>query len=273
MRTIRLVISCKKFFLLAALNMILAALANPTIAGVVTWQTVQAITGDSDVDTTGTPVYAYNFGPASGASQVQGVTVRGVSFIAFGAPIFQFGTQTINIGNVTLSEHPGELNGFDTSANSGSFTTLNSSYKGLLGTAIAASYFSTMTLSLGGLETGKSYRLQLWVNDSKNDQVLYKRVEVSGGGSTSEIKTNVSSTLGGLGQYVIGTFTATGNIQDVLFNGMLEVGGINNLKNPFVNAFQLRLESSGEVPEPASMVIFGLGALGLACRKRRRTIV
>lgn len=273
MRTIRLVISCKKFFLLAALNMILAALANPTFAGVVTWQTVQAITGDSDVDTTGTPVYAYNFGPDSGASQVQGVTVQGVSFLAFGAPPLESGTKTITIGNVTLSEDIGELNGFDTSANSGAFTTLSSSYKGLLGTAIAPSYFATMTLSLGGLETGKSYRLQLWVNDSKNDEVFYKRVEVSGGGSTSEIKTNVFSTLGGLGQYVIGTFTATGNIQDVLFNGMLEVGGTNNQKNPIVNAFQLRLESSGEVPEPASMVIFGLGALGLACRKRRRTII
>jgi hypothetical protein len=260
MRTIRLAIPCKKFFLLAALNLILAALANPTLAGVVIWQPVQAISGDLDIDNTGTLVYAYNFGPDSGASQVQPVIVRGVSFQAFGAPIVQSGLQTITMGDVTLSEDIGELNGVDTSAN-------------LLGNAIAASYYATMTLSLGGLETGKSYRLQLWVNDSKNDQVLYKRVEVSGGGSTSEIKTNVSSTLGGLGQYVIGTFTATGNIQDVLFNGMLEVGGINNLKNPIVNAFQLRLESSGEVPEPASMVIFGLGALGLACRKRRRTIV
>ena len=273
MRTIRLAIPCKKFFLLAALNLILAALANPTLAGVVIWQPVQAISGDLDIDNTGTLVYAYNFGPDSGASQVQPVIVRGVSFQAFGAPIVQSGLQTITMGDVTLSEDIGELNGVDTSANSGSFASLSSPYQGLLGNAIAASYYATMTLSLGGLETGKSYRLQLWVNDSKNDQVLYKRVEVSGGGSTSEIKTNVSSTLGGLGQYVIGTFTATGNIQDVLFNGMLEVGGMNNLKNPIVNAFQLRLESSGEVPEPASMVIFGLGALGLACRKRRRTIV
>jgi len=130
-----------------------------------------------------------------------------------------------------------------------------------------------MTLSLGGLEAGKSYRLQLWVNDSRYD-ILYNRVEVDGGGNKAEIKTNLASASGGIGQYVIGTFAATSTNQDVSFIGLTDVDGINYYsRNPIVNTFQLRLESSGEVPEPASMVIFGLGALGLACRKRRRTIV
>jgi len=156
----------RKVFLLAVLNLILTTMSNPTHAGVVTWQTVQAIAGDSDVDNTGTLVYAYNFGPNAGPSQVQTVTVSGVNFQAFGAPIVESYVQSITIGDVILSEDIGELNGFDTSANSGSFASLSSPYKGLLGTAIAASYYATMTLTLGGLDAGNSYRVQLWVNDS-----------------------------------------------------------------------------------------------------------
>lgn len=263
-------IPCQKVFFLAVLNLILAAMANPTHAGVVTWQPVQAIAGDSDVDNTGTLVYAYNFGPNAGPSQVQAVTVSGVNFQAFGAPIFEDDVQSIAIGNVILSEDSGQLIGIDTSANSGSFASLSSPYKGLLGTAIAATYYATMTLTLGGLDAGNSYRVQLWVNDSKKD-ILYNRVQIGGDGSNTEVKTNVAGTVGALGQYVIGTFTATGSSQQITFVGLPDVDGTNfSTKNPIVNAFQLRLESSGQVPEPTSMAIFGLGALGFAYQARRK---
>jgi hypothetical protein len=266
----KLGIPCQKVFFLAVLNLILAALVNPTHAGVVTWQTVQAIAGDSDVDNTGTLVYAYNFGPNAGPSQVQTVTVSGVNFQAFGAPIVESYVQSITIGDVILSEDIGELNGFDTSANSGSFASLSSPYKGLLGTAIAASYYATMTLTLGGLDAGNSYRVQLWVNDSKKD-ILYNRVQIGGDGSNTEVKTNVAGTVGAIGQYVIGTFTATGSSQQITFVGLTDVDGINFVsRNPIVNAFQLRLESSGQVPEPTSIIIFGLGALGFAYQARRK---
>jgi hypothetical protein len=266
----KLGIPCQKVFFLAVLNLILAALVNPTHAGVVTWQTVQAIAGDSDVDNTGTLVYAYNFGPNAGPSQVQTVTVSGVNFQAFGAPIVESYVQSITIGDVILSEDIGELNGFDTSANSGSFASLSSPYKGLLGTAIAASYYATMTLTLGGLDAGNSYRVQLWVNDSKKD-ILYNRVQIGGDGSNTEVKTNVAGTVGAIGQYVIGTFTATGSSQQITFVGLTDVDGINFVsRNPIVNAFQLRLESSGQVPEPTSITIFGLGALGFAYQARRK---
>ena len=260
----------RKVFLLAVLNLILTTMSNPTHAGIVTWQPVQAIAGDSDVENTGTLVYAYNFGPRSGPSQVQTVMVGGVNFQAYGAPIIESNEKEIKIGDVILSEDNGELNGFDTSANAGSFASLSSPYKGLLGTAIAASYYATMTLTLGGLDAGNSYRVQLWVNDSKKD-ILYNRVQIGGDGSNTEVKTNVAGTFGAIGQFVIGTFTATGSSQQITFVGLTDVDGITTYsRNPIVNAFQLRLESSAPVPEPASMAIFGLGALGFAYRARRK---
>lgn len=54
--------------------------------------------------------------------------VGGVNFQAFGAPIIESNEKEIKIGDVILSEDIGELNGFDTSANAGSFASLSSSY-------------------------------------------------------------------------------------------------------------------------------------------------
>jgi hypothetical protein len=259
------------YLLLVFASISQALFSTDSIAGVVNWHSVQAITGESDVDLTGSLVYAYNFGPNSGANQVQQVTVRGVIFQALGAPPRPAeNVNSVSIGDVTLSESPGVLNGFITSSESNPFSNLSGSYKGLLGNAIAPSLFSTMTLSLGGLETGRSYRFQTWVNDSINDTVLFRRVEIGGGGNTTELKTNIARTVGGLGEHVLGTFIATSTTQDITFNGMLDIDGINNFKNPIVNAFQLRLEANAPVPEPTSMAIFGLGALGMAYRLRHR---
>ena len=262
----------KRCFFFIALSAGQVVAESSAVADVITWQSVQAITGDGDVDTTGALVYAYNFGPDSGASQVQSTTVGGVNFAAFGAPVYQANVQVITQGNATLSETPGELNGIDTAAGSGSFLSLGASYQALLGTAIASSYYATMTLSLGGLEAGKRYRFQTWISDSHYDINLYNRVQADGGGNTTELKGNLADAVGGLGQYVIGTFIATGSSQDISFNGLTDVSGVIQAnKNPFVNAFQLRLVSSSQVPEPASMVIVGLGTLGIAYRARRRS--
>ena len=256
--------------LFLALSVTQMTASNLACAGVVTWQPAQSVSGDLDVDITGSLVYAYNFGPNSGAGQVQTVSVRGVTFEAFGAPISESFVQVITQGSVTLSETPGELNGRATDANSAPFSSLDAAYRKLMGTAITASYYSTMTLTLGGLETGRSYRFQTWVNDSKYDIALYNRVEVSGGGSTVELKGNLLNALGGLGQYSIGRFTATATTQDFTFIGLTDVNGIIFAsKNPLVNAFQLRVESSGEVPEPTSLAIYGMGGLVAAYRKRK----
>jgi hypothetical protein len=238
-------------------------------AGVVTWQSAKPISGDSDVDTTGTLVYAYNFGATSDppflgpVTPVQSVTVQGVTFAPLAAPPFAYeNVNTVTVGDVTVSEFPGVLNGIDTNAASGSFASLSASYQGLVGTAITANVYAEISLTLNGLQSGRNYRFQTWVNDSRNDSAIFNRVEANGEGSTIAIKANLSESIGGLGQYAIGTFTATGSTQVIHFNGIPDVDGIITYsRNPLVNGFQLRLEPSGQVPEPASMVIFGLGSL------------
>jgi hypothetical protein len=250
-----------------------------SFAGVVTWQAAQSLTSDSDVDLTGTLVYAYNFGATaevfSGvqANPVQSVTVRGVTFASFAAPPMFFDiTQSITVGDVTLSETPGYLNGIDTSATTGDFLGISAPYQGLLGTGIRATIYAQMTLSLGGLETGRNYRFQFWLNDSKND-LDFNRVEVNGEGNSTEIKANISNSVGDLGQYVIGTFLATGNTQEIKFDGIPDVIGETSFyRYPLVNAFQLRLENGGEVPEPTTLAIFGFGTLGIGYRNRRKRL-
>lgn len=260
----------RKCVLLVTLCVTQTLFATPTLGGVVAWDTIQDIAGDSDVDTAGTLVYAYNFGASSGVNPVQTVTVQGVTFTAFAAPPFPVdNVNSITLGDVTLSETPGVLNGFDTSAGTGAFAALSDSYKGLLGTAIAPTIFATMTLTLGGLEVGKSYRFQAWVSDSSYTNDLFHRVLAESEGGSMDLKANRADAVGGLGQFTIGTFTATATTQEIWFVGMIDENEENQTsKNPILNAFQLRQEA-GAVPEPASMVTFGLGALGIVYRARR----
>lgn len=64
----------------------------------IAWGPAQSITGDSDVIVTGALIYAYSFtapgSPATGP-------VNGVAFQPFGIP---FDSQTVTVGNVTISE-------------------------------------------------------------------------------------------------------------------------------------------------------------------------
>jgi hypothetical protein len=72
---------------------------------------------------------------------------------------------------------------------------------------------------------------------------------------------NTTNTVGGLGQFAIGTFTASGTTQAFLLS---EPGGDFN---PLINALQVRA-----VPEP-SLTLLGCAvaaAGGLALRRRSR---
>lgn len=74
-----------------------AAASLPAEAAVITWETPQTISGDSDVSTTGSLIYAYNVGP----NTVSPSTVNGVTFAAFAYPVS--GT-TVSVGDVTFTE-------------------------------------------------------------------------------------------------------------------------------------------------------------------------
>lgn len=237
------------------------AFRNMQAADVITWGTPANITGDSDVVTTGTLVYAYNLGNTG----VQTTTVNGVSFVAWEVPYFNLTTTN---GDVKIDETTGYLTSFNTLGTvAGNFSTLSSDYQTLLGSGASASNAATMKLTLAGLTPGADYIFQWWINNSSltkafelNDDMLLTTSSV--GANSVNLNGNVGSTSGNLGQYVTATFTATGTTK------ILDFDGTNGSNFPLINAFQLR-----EVPEPSTWIMGGLATtllVGSGLRMRRQ---
>lgn len=240
---------------------------GPTLAPI-TWGTATTISGDSDVDTTGTLTYAYNFGSNSSATTQ---TVNGVTFSPF---VITYGSQSVTQGSVTVSEDPGNLySNLNTGSVSGSFAGLSAAYRGLLSSEVYSGSFETITVDLAGLTSGHTYRLQWWSNDSGlnafSSTRFFDETSSTGNSGSATLDSNTTNAIGGLGQYVIGTFTATGSTASFTLTG----SGVG-AKLPLMNALQLR-DTSAAVPEidPAGMgsvVAIVSGVLGLLERRRMK---
>lgn len=223
----------------------------------IVWGSPQTVSGDSDVSTNGSLVYALTFG---GTAAPSSATVNGVTFSPFTIP-GGFPT-TVTVGNVTLSESPGLLfgsNSFGTASTP--FSGLSTDYKTILGSGAYANNPVSITVSLNGLTNGQDYEVQWWTNNAANITPQF------GGGFTNTTATafnsvtldaNTTNAVGGLGQYAIGTFTASGTTQAFLLE---ETSGGSN---PLINALQVRA-----VPEPTTSVFVLLGATaGLVAWRR-----
>jgi hypothetical protein len=235
----------------------------PPIATPITWGSAQNITGDSDVSTLGSLLYAYNAGEAG----VTSTTVNGVLFSPYVFPHHPH--QTTTTGSVTFTESPDYLLPFNNlGTGSGSFDSLSGSYATLLSSGGSAGLPDTITGTFGGLTAGNDYLIQWWSNDSASTfGGVFVQTQASqiGGNSTVTLDSNLSNSAGGLGQYAIGTFTATSS--SVAFN-LNSVTGL-----PLINAFQIRDVTSSAVPEPGQvaaslLLLFGIG--GYILLKRRK---
>jgi glucuronoarabinoxylan endo-1,4-beta-xylanase len=187
-------------------------------AAAITWSPPANITGDNDVSTLGTQLYAETWGA--------GTTVNGVTFandgsktgdakVAIAFPAANSGVSAIAVGGGT----------------SAPYSQLSSSYKNLVqglvyGGTGAAGATTTGTIMLQGLTVGNFYQVQIWINDSRsgasggtNSYPTRTAYLSSAGGNSVGLAHCVGSTssspAGGLGQYVIGTFTADATTQAI----------------------------------------------------------
>lgn len=244
-----------------ATALVLAAVAVSTASAsvpAITWSAPQTVSGDSDVDTTGSFVYAYTFG---GTAAPPSTTVNGVTFSPF--TLNQLGVTSATTGSVTITESPGALYAYNIFGSAQApFSNLSSNYRALLGSAVYADIAADITVVLGGLTSGQQYRLQWWTNDSA--QVIshfdnFFSTTTASAGNTVTLDANTTNTLGGVGQFAIGTFTAAGTSQSFVLS---EPGGFN----PLLTALQVRA-----VPEPTMGWLGGVGlARGCLAWRRRR---
>lgn len=249
----------RKPYLVALLPCISLVITQPLLAvsidPVVSWGAgALPISSDSDVSTNGTLINAFNVGK----STVTSTTVNTVVFAPYAFPS-DYSTNTVTNGNYVFSENPGSLVSYNNlGAISTPFTTLSSGYETLLSSAGGADFVNTLTLTINGLTSGQQYLIQIWMNDSSNS-AAFSQTNITAGNVVT-LDGNTTNASGGIGQYAIGTFTATAS-------GKLPIrfDGTNvNRNNPYVNAFQLRA-----IPEPSACGLLGIGALVLLRRRSR----
>lgn len=234
-------------------GMFLFVSALSSSAALVTWGSPQTIAGDSDVDTTGTLVGAWNIGDTGVAS----TTVNGVAFAPLTAPDLTL--LPASAGALDINPTPGNFKSTVLGAGVpiAPFNTLSGSYQALLAAGTANPTSGSLFITVGGLSIGSPYLVQIWVNDS--DSFLssnpFNGTTIVTSGPTLDV--NSTNSPGGVGQYVTGTFIADAVNQPITLN--------SGLGDVTVNGLQLRV-----IPEPAHAVLAVAGAALLALVWRRR---
>lgn len=231
------------------------ALASGAQAAAITWGAAQDTTTSAanDVVDGGTVVVAFNGHNFGDGSEPASVTLDGITFTSPDHDVFlgqQFDTGDLLTVNTTgpVVNSTGDAD-YDTFLNHAAI--VDTATAGLGGSNTDATY------SITGLTNGVAYFVQLWYADERVAPVDFtNRVATYGDGLGSNV--NVAATgANGFGQFVVGSFTADAATQDLRI-------AIANAGRAHATGLLVR----EVIPEPASMVLFGLGGL-LMFRRRR----
>lgn len=205
-------------------SLLLAASFSASAADI-TWGTPTDITGDSDVDTRGVLASAHCF--HNGDQTINGVPFTSTTVSAGTGP-FLVGShsveQTAPIAGVIYTT------GSFTSTTA-PFANLSPALRSVLSGAVLRNVSVPKLLTLNGLTPGSRYRVQFWVNQSAFNIPPSTTVTLTSGTTSVGLRANTAGNVGGLGQFVIGTFTADGTTQAITSSNL-------------INAFQLRAEEA-----------------------------
>ena len=237
-------------------------LCAPVHAALVTWGPATTIAGASDVSTAGTTYAAINFGGVGSPA----VTVNGVTFQPL--TVSGFNTASLTDGTVTLTETQTFINGNNGpgGSNTGAFAAMaDANYKTLLSSEINSVVIFDLQLTTSGLSVGQSYQIQIWCNYSSNNNT--NKVAITGGPILDD---NTTDTVGGLGQYVIGTFVADGPSQMIEMKGVpgtyiIQDPDFGPYSIPLINAYRI-----AKVPEAPTALLSLLASAALVAGRKFR---
>jgi hypothetical protein len=219
---------------------------NNAVAAAISWSSPQNISGDSDVSTLGSLVGALNIG----APGVGDTTVNGVDF--FGLPV---SGNSATSGGFTLALATGFSSVNGSVSSNAPFATLSPSYRLLLSSFAGNAVAAPFSLTISGLNIGDQYQFEWWANTTATTPVDVSSTATN----TVTLSSNVSALDGGLGQFVIGTFTADSSGEVITFN---------STSQPLLDSLQLR--DTTPVPEPATLALLSAGLLALGVTRRKK---
>jgi hypothetical protein len=218
-----------------------------TASAAIVFQNAVTVSGDTDVNTQGTLFQALDFSTSQTVNTVP-FTTAGAGTNGVGADVSYSNFEFQNATNTNSTVY---------TSGSAPFNLLSSAYKGALVGGIdayAGGSTVTMTITLNGLTNGQDYLLQFWVSDPRG----FGRTQTVNGFNSVNMAFDTPTGPGNVGQYVIGTFTATGVSES--FTVTSGAGGVAQ-----INDMQLRA-----VPEPSTCGLVGVGVLAAGFVRRRR---
>ncbi len=159
----------------------------------------------------GALVAAGNLGDGVTQMAINGVSFDSIGFNSLGTTNIVSGVFELTSGGTGMFSVDGD---FGSAASP--YNSLSSEYQSLLDSGVFAfepgNTPASITLEMSELLIGRTYEFQWWVNDSRGSGDFDRTTTASAGNSVA-LDHNVANSEGGVGQYVIGTFTADATTQ------------------------------------------------------------